>query len=878
MATPTYTAAKASAIANDTGGAWSHTTAAPSASGQLIIVHVFQDGTSASNAITIDSATNCTNLAGTSNAYTPLAATGFPVGSVGTPTGYHYIFFARSTGTSASVITGGNSGTDDIYVRTYQFTGVHPGTTIAHILENGTAGTVASDAGTSASVTDVGVTTTDVERLCLNFIAVADDAQAAQLTDFAGESGGTWAYPVAAAGLATGTDGTLALISAELASAGTINGASDAITSEAWGVIGFALRPTSAVLTQSGAVVNPITFGSVVNGVRIRLGQVVFPITFTAVTDGTASSAATSTTVARISLEPGSLPKNYANHTINVRARVTSGAGTIKAALYEGASNRSGDLSQALTTSLADYAIAIPEGSANDITSYANLEVRIWGESTSAVTFEVDQVSLGIPEAAQAGQVVSPITFGVTVRGILTARSAVALPITFGSVITGRLTAKSAVVSPFAFGSVISGRLDAKSAVAFPIACNSVVSANVTAFSRTAVPITFGVVANGTRTTASAVALPITFGVVTNGSIEGGSQDFFGAVISPFTFGRVVASTVDAHSSASAAFSLNRVVQAKVEAYAAVTQAYTLAITVFGRVTARSAITQSYTLTVGSVGRIAARAAVTEAYAFDRVIAAKVAAFSRVTQAYALSVFSSALVGARSAVALPITLTVTEVGKLDAKSRVSFPITFGVTTEGAQTGTVYGVVAAPHNFNVTSLAKVSAFSRVAQPYTFGLTISGFAVRFGRIALPITFSVVTSGSSAGEVFGSVVSPFTDTFTITGKVDARGSVVLPVTLSTTTNSLRTAVGISASQFVLNVLEVGKVDARGAVVFPVTLLITTAGGVQAIAAGFGQVAISDFVAFGMEVAVADFRLYPVTVADVPLSAVGIADHQEG
>jgi hypothetical protein len=113
----------------------------------------------------------------------------------------------------------------------------------------------------------------------------------------------------------------------------------------------------------------------------------------------------TETAVAEVSLASGSTPTSRTLHSIKVRARVTSGAGTIRAAVYEGANNRSGDLeSSALTTSLADYTLSIADASAANITDYSNLSIRFWGYSANggSIVFEVDQLWLQIPEAAAA--------------------------------------------------------------------------------------------------------------------------------------------------------------------------------------------------------------------------------------------------------------------------------------------------------------------------------------------------------------------------------------------------------------------------------------------------------------------------------------------
>lgn len=246
MAAPTFVTA--STGATDAGGAFTATGAAPGAAGRIIILHVFQDGTT-DGAVTFTSATNIENLAGTDNQWTSIGE--FQVGNA--ESGRHYLWIGRSLSTSAPTFTGGNSTSEDLYFRMYEFSGVSLGTTLATVIENVTAGTATGAFATSTSVADVGVTTLGTNRLALNFIAVDDDVQAAELTAMTGETGGDWAYPVAAYGDASGTDGTVALVTATIAAAGTINGGTDTITSGGWGVVGFALIPDEPTFTQAEA-------------------------------------------------------------------------------------------------------------------------------------------------------------------------------------------------------------------------------------------------------------------------------------------------------------------------------------------------------------------------------------------------------------------------------------------------------------------------------------------------------------------------------------------------------------------------------------------------------------------------------------------------
>ena len=247
-----------SAGGTDAGGAWSHTSAAPGAAGRIYIVQLVQDGTSASNAA-IDSVTNAENLAGTDNTLTYIGE--FDVGSAVAAS--QHLWIGRSLNTSAMVITGSNAGTDDLYFIVHEFSGVSAGTTLATVIENVTAGSTVSGAGTSTTVADAGVTTLGPNRLALNFLGFNDD-----LTGFDGsftsETGGDWAT-VISLGTSVGTDAAVNLQTATIASPGTINGGTMTITSMAWGAVGFALKP-SATAAATGTITASVNEGDIVAG------------------------------------------------------------------------------------------------------------------------------------------------------------------------------------------------------------------------------------------------------------------------------------------------------------------------------------------------------------------------------------------------------------------------------------------------------------------------------------------------------------------------------------------------------------------------------------------------------------------------------------
>jgi len=169
------------------------------------------------------------------------------------------LWFGRATGTTPSITVTVNAAGDDCYCQLHEFSGVHTGSSLSDVWENDalTIGQLGL-ADTSTTVSDVGVETNGSDRLALNAVFISDDATG--IASFAGETGGDWVM-VASYAAATGTDGTVALMAATIASAGTINGGSDTITSDSWGVIGFALKPvpppppllTTAPMMPAGA-------------------------------------------------------------------------------------------------------------------------------------------------------------------------------------------------------------------------------------------------------------------------------------------------------------------------------------------------------------------------------------------------------------------------------------------------------------------------------------------------------------------------------------------------------------------------------------------------------------------------------------------------
>jgi len=149
---------------------------------------------------------------------------------------------------------------------------------------------------------------------------------------------------------------------------------------------------------------------------------------------------------AEFSLEPQGTPATRTDHDILVRARASSGTGNLLVvALYEGVTNRSGDLTQELTNTLTDYVIPISDAAAATIVDYTNLSIKFWGVAYSPTDFDVDAIGLRLP--APHSFTADAWIIAAATGGSFTANAVIEAPQ------SGNLTADAIQLRTFYFGS-----------------------------------------------------------------------------------------------------------------------------------------------------------------------------------------------------------------------------------------------------------------------------------------------------------------------------------------------------------------------------------------------------------------------------------------
>lgn len=153
--------------------------------------------------------------------------------------GNNYVFYKVANGTeggtnvSTGAIANFSNAVRRALARIYQFTGNATSSPIE--------GANVSNDASGTTVSDASVTTLGENRLCVQFVARANDGT---MGNFTGETGGNWVEATAESTTTDGNDAGIQLQTATLTAAGTINGGSFTAgdTAEAC-VIGFAIKP-----------------------------------------------------------------------------------------------------------------------------------------------------------------------------------------------------------------------------------------------------------------------------------------------------------------------------------------------------------------------------------------------------------------------------------------------------------------------------------------------------------------------------------------------------------------------------------------------------------------------------------------------------------
>lgn len=520
--------------------------------------------------------------------------------------------------------------------------------------------------------------------------------------------------------------------------------------------------------------------------------------------------AAKSTSVAEVSLASYGTPSEQTNHAIKVRARTTSGStGVIKAALYEGTTNRSGDLtSSALTNSLANYTLAIPNASAANITDYSNLSIKFWGYDSAgnALVFEVADIYLELPEASGPatlyGVVARPFTFTKAVSATKKTFATTVAVFTFTKAVSGKRTTFSQIVSPFTFTKVVSGTKKTFGQVVAPFIFTKSVSGKLGAFGQTATVILFTKSIAASKQTFGQVVSPFVF--VKNVI---GSKTAFGQIIVPFTFVKDVAGWRIVFGQIVSPFTFSRIVSGVKETFGQISSPFVFVKNISGIRTVFGQILTFFT--------------------FNKSVSGQRTTFSRVDLPLIFTDQTNAHKETFGNVGLPVNLTFEVIAEVQGIrfGQTSMSLVFDKDVSG--TKETFGQIENPHVFERSIQAIRTTFSQFDSPFTFIKDTLGRRETFGNSAFPINATIVVAGDTSTNVYGQVALSLVFGEQTVGYRKTFGQIVRPYIFDAELSGLLETFGSVDFQtdFIVNV-NTGRVEAFSSLGVELLLALETAG----------------------------------------------------
>jgi hypothetical protein len=526
------------------------------------------------------------------------------------------------------------------------------------------------------------------------------------------------------------------------------------------------------------------------------------------VTFGKSVAAITSkkTSVAEISLASHGTPTERTNHRIKIRARTTSGStGVMRAALYEGSTNRSGDLSSdLLTNSLAEYTLVIPDASAENITDYSNLSIKLWGfdGSGNALTFEVAEVYLSLPEAGAAtyyGAISLPVTFVEAVSATRQTFGVVAAPFTFVKSVLAQRTTFGQIAEAFTFTKAVSGKLGTFGQTATVLTFTKAVVASKTTWGQIAAPFTFAKDISGRKTTFGQIAAPFTF--VKSVLAQ---RTTFGQISAPFIFTKVVSGIGIIINQISTSFAFNRNVTGLRTTFSQIAAPFTFTKIVSGTKQTFGQITAPFIFVKEVSGQLRAFGQIAAPFTFVKNVVANKTTFGQIT---ALFTFVKDVLTSK-----------TTFGQL------TIPVTFVKNVDGKRT--TFSSLLRPFVFSKDVSAHKTTFAQVDMPVVFLKEVSGVKETFAQIDFPITATFAVVAEVQGIRFGATSMSLVFVKETSGQRETFGQIASPYIFIPSTQGLRTTFGAFDRPFVFSKEIVGQRETFGQIVFPINATFVVVG----------------------------------------------------
>lgn len=307
-----------------------------------------------------------------------------------------------------------------------------------------------------------------------------------------------------------------------------------------------------------------------------------------------------------------------------------------------------------------------------------------------------------------------------------------------------------------------------------------------------------------------------------------GTKQTFGQIAASFTFTKAVAGVRKMFGQVAAVFTLGKDVSGQRKTFGQTATALTFTKAVSGVRKTFGQVAEVFTFGKDVAGRKETFGQTATTLTFTKAVAGVRKAFGQVA---AVFTFSKSAAGQRTAFGQ--TATVITFTKIVAATKTTFAqtsssFTVGIYAAGNRVATtLYGIVTAPFSFNAVIIGQRKTFGQSLSSFTFGKDVQGFKETFAQIVAPFTFGEVVLGTRT--TFSSTATTIITSITTSGYRVGNilyGVVVAPFTFSKSVSGQRTTFGQVVTPINFVKDVIGKAGTFGQILFPVTFTQSTNG----------------------------------------------------
>lgn len=310
-----------------------------------------------------------------------------------------------------------------------------------------------------------------------------------------------------------------------------------------------------------------------------------------------------------------------------------------------------------------------------------------------------------------------------------------------------------------------------------------------------------------------------------------GRKETFGQTATTFTFTKAVSGVRKVFGQVAVAFTFGKAVVGVRTALGQTATSFTFGKNIAGTKTTFGQIVEVFTVGIATAGnRLASTlyGIVAAPFTFTKAVAGQRKTFSQIVAPFT---FTKNVLGQKMTfgqTATPFIFTKTVSGVRTTFSSTATSITVAITTAGIRVGnTLYGIVSAPFIFTKAVIGQKKTFGQIATPFIFTKNVLGKKTTFGQTAISFTFTKIVSGvrTTFSSIATSIIATIVTVGFRVGNV-VYGIVSAPFIFSKSIIGQRTTFGQVVAPFIFVKNVNGQRKTFSQIAVTLTIGFTTAG----------------------------------------------------